>query len=211
MVDFAGERSLREWYDTVGKNGWRLEEFQHYWGNATFDDAGTAEASKFLLRLYVEKRDPKYKPALDKAIAVRPGQPVSDRRLAAALSAARRVRASRQARLHVVPHLQRRRGGGEHRLPGDVLPGARRRRGCSTPITRGMNAFIVTQQGRRSRVGAAVHARPEAGRRADLRAGRAGHAHDRHQHRAADEVLPADRRHEVPRARCPRRSTGSTR
>ena len=68
MVDFAGEASLRDWYETVGKNGWRLEEFQHYWGNATFDDAGTAEASKFLLRLYVEKRDAKYKPALDKAI-----------------------------------------------------------------------------------------------------------------------------------------------
>jgi PelA/Pel-15E family pectate lyase len=68
MVDFAGEASLRQWYDTVGKHGWRLEEFQHYYGNATFDDAGTAEASKFLLRLYVEKRDAKYKPALDKAI-----------------------------------------------------------------------------------------------------------------------------------------------
>ena len=68
MADFGGERSLREWYDTIGKNAWRLEEFQHYWGNATFDDAGTAEASKFLLRMYVEKRDPKYKPALDKAI-----------------------------------------------------------------------------------------------------------------------------------------------
>jgi PelA/Pel-15E family pectate lyase len=68
IVDFAGDRSLREWYDTIGKNGWRLEEFQHYWGNATFDDAGTAESSKFLLRLYAEKRDPKYKPALDKAI-----------------------------------------------------------------------------------------------------------------------------------------------
>ena len=68
MVDFAGDRSLRQWYDTVGKNGWRLEEFQHYWGNATFDDAGTAEASKFLLRLYVEKLDPRYKAALDKAI-----------------------------------------------------------------------------------------------------------------------------------------------
>jgi PelA/Pel-15E family pectate lyase len=68
MADFAGDRSLRDWYDTVGKNGWRLEEFQHYWGNATFDDAGTAESAKFLLRLYVEKRDPKYRPALDKAI-----------------------------------------------------------------------------------------------------------------------------------------------
>ena len=25
MVDFAGEGSLRRWYDTIGKNGWRLE------------------------------------------------------------------------------------------------------------------------------------------------------------------------------------------
>ena len=95
MVDFA-RRSRRCASGTtpIGKNGWRLEEFQHYWGNATFDDAGTAEAAKFLLRLYVEKRDPKYKPALDKAIAVRARQPVPDRRLAAALSAAARVRAS---------------------------------------------------------------------------------------------------------------------
>jgi PelA/Pel-15E family pectate lyase len=68
IVDFAGDRSLKEWYATIGKNGWRLEEFQHYSGNATFDDAATAESAKFLLRLYVEKRDPKYKPALDKAI-----------------------------------------------------------------------------------------------------------------------------------------------
>ena len=68
MADFAGDRSLRDWYDTIGRNAWRLEEFQHYWGNATFDDAGTAESAKFLLRLYVEKRDPRYRPALDKAI-----------------------------------------------------------------------------------------------------------------------------------------------
>src|SRR6185295_3487116 len=68
LADFAGDRSLRDWYDTIGRNGWRLEEFQHYWGNATFDDAGTAESAKLLLRLYVQKRDPKYKPPLDKAI-----------------------------------------------------------------------------------------------------------------------------------------------
>ena len=86
MVDFAGDASLREWYDTVGKNAWRLEEFQHYWGNATFDDAGTAEASKFLLRLYVEKRDPKYKPALDKAIAFVLDSQYPHGRLAAAVS-----------------------------------------------------------------------------------------------------------------------------
>lgn len=69
VADFAGDRSLQEWYDTVGKNAWRMEEFQHHWGNATFDDAGTSESAKFLLRLYLEKRDPKYKVPLDKAIA----------------------------------------------------------------------------------------------------------------------------------------------
>lgn len=68
VADFAGEAALKEWYATVGKQAWRLEEFQHYYGNATFDDIGTAEAAKFLLRLYVEKLDPKYRPALDKAI-----------------------------------------------------------------------------------------------------------------------------------------------
>jgi len=67
--DFAGEASLREWYSTIGKNAWRLEEFQHYFGNATFDDAGTAESAKFFLRLYAEKRDPKHRTPLDKAIA----------------------------------------------------------------------------------------------------------------------------------------------
>jgi PelA/Pel-15E family pectate lyase len=69
LADFAGERSLQDWYNTVGKNAWRMEEFQHHWGNATFDDAGTAESAKFLLRLYVEKRDPRYKPALEKALS----------------------------------------------------------------------------------------------------------------------------------------------
>ncbi|MBO9623253.1 MAG: hypothetical protein J7500_11135 [Sphingomonas sp.] len=66
--DFGGEASTRRWYDTIGKNAWRLEEFQHYWGNATFDDAGTSESMQFLLRLYVEKHDPKYLPALKKAL-----------------------------------------------------------------------------------------------------------------------------------------------
>lgn len=66
--DFAGEESLKHWYDTIGINGWRLEEFQHYYGNATFDDAGTAVSSQFLLRMYLEKKDPQFKPALDRAI-----------------------------------------------------------------------------------------------------------------------------------------------
>jgi PelA/Pel-15E family pectate lyase len=66
--DLAGPESIKKWYDTIGKNAWRLEEFQHYWGNSTFDDAGTSEAMQFLLRLYVEKKDARFKPALDKAI-----------------------------------------------------------------------------------------------------------------------------------------------
>jgi hypothetical protein len=68
MIDFAGDRSLKQWYNTIGKNGWRLEEFQHYYGNSTFDDDITSNAARFLLRMYVEKMDPVYKPALDKAI-----------------------------------------------------------------------------------------------------------------------------------------------
>ncbi len=68
MFDMAGENSIKEWYATVGKNGWRLEEFQHYYGNATFDDSVTSDVAKFLLRIYVEKYDPTFRPALDKVI-----------------------------------------------------------------------------------------------------------------------------------------------
>ncbi len=68
MFDMAGENSMKEWYATVGKNGWRLEEFQHYYGNATFDDSVTSDVAKFLLRIYVEKYDPTFRPALDKVI-----------------------------------------------------------------------------------------------------------------------------------------------
>jgi hypothetical protein len=68
LIDFAGERSLRDWYTTIGKNGWRLEEFQHYYGNATFDDQTTTDAATFLLRLHLEKRDPRYREPVDRAI-----------------------------------------------------------------------------------------------------------------------------------------------
>jgi len=68
VVDFAGDKSLKQWYNTIGKNGWRLEEFQHYYGNSTFDDDITSDSARFLLRMYLEKMDPAYKPALDKAI-----------------------------------------------------------------------------------------------------------------------------------------------
>jgi len=68
VIDFAGDRSLKHWYNTIGKNGWRLEEFQHYYGNSTYDDDVTSNAARFLLRIYLEKLDPVWKPALDKAI-----------------------------------------------------------------------------------------------------------------------------------------------
>ena len=68
MFDFAGEESLKDWYETIGANGWRLEEFQHYYGNATFDDSATTNCAKFLLRIYAEKFDPIFLPPLEKAI-----------------------------------------------------------------------------------------------------------------------------------------------
>lgn len=68
MIDFAGDRSLKEWYNTIGKNAWGFEEHNQYYGNATFDDVTTSKAAEFLLRIYLEKFDPRYKPALDKAI-----------------------------------------------------------------------------------------------------------------------------------------------
>jgi PelA/Pel-15E family pectate lyase len=146
VVDFAGDRSLGEWYDTVGKNGWRLEEFQHYWGNATFDDAGTAESAKLLLRLYVEKRDPKYKPALDKAI-----QFVLDSQYPIGAWPQRYPRVAEQS-THGLPDYT------SYPTFNDDVAGenidflvmcyqALGDRRLLDPILRGMNAFLVTQQG----------------------------------------------------------------
>lgn len=69
VYDCAGEDSLKVWYSTIGRQAWRLEEFQHYYGNATFDDEGTMQAAKLLLRLYLEKRDETFRPALDRSLS----------------------------------------------------------------------------------------------------------------------------------------------
>ena len=68
MADFAGEASLKDWYKTVA-SGYQYcaQEHLHYSGNATFDD-GTIDAAGFLLRMYAEHWDPRYRPAIDKAI-----------------------------------------------------------------------------------------------------------------------------------------------
>jgi PelA/Pel-15E family pectate lyase len=68
LIDFAGEQDLKDWYATVGRHAWRLEEFQHYYGNATFDDSSSSDACRYLLRFYLEKRDATAKAALDRAI-----------------------------------------------------------------------------------------------------------------------------------------------
>lgn len=68
FIDFAGEESTKKWYSTIGTNAWRLEEFHHYYGNATFDDNVTTGAAKFLLRIYLIKKDSIIKKALNKAI-----------------------------------------------------------------------------------------------------------------------------------------------
>lgn len=68
VYDFSGRDSLIRWYDTVGASAWRLEEFQEFMDNATFDDGCTVCCTRMLLRLYQEKLDPKYRPAIDKAL-----------------------------------------------------------------------------------------------------------------------------------------------
>jgi PelA/Pel-15E family pectate lyase len=68
IADLAGEDSLKKWYATIGRNGWRLEEFQHYYGNATYDDVTTISVARFILRIYLEKHDARYKASLDHVI-----------------------------------------------------------------------------------------------------------------------------------------------
>lgn len=68
MHDFAGEKSARQWYNTIGRQAWRLEEFQHYYGNATFDDEATASSAEYMLRIYMEKKDKEFGKSVDKVI-----------------------------------------------------------------------------------------------------------------------------------------------
>lgn len=146
VADFAGESSLRDWYNTAGKNAWRLEEFQHYYGNATFDDAGTAESAKFLLRLYVEKKDPKYRAPLDKAIGF-----VLDSQYPIGVWPQRFPRAE-SVSLHGLPDYTAYATFNDDVAAEnmDFLLSCYQALGEARlldPIIRGMNAFIVTQTG----------------------------------------------------------------
>src|SRR5262245_43333475 len=66
--DFAGEGSLKRWYNTIGRNGWRLEEFQHFYKNSTFDDATTAVAAQLMLRMYLETGEEIWHHSVNKVI-----------------------------------------------------------------------------------------------------------------------------------------------
>ena len=192
--------SLREWYDTIGQNGWRLEEFQHYWGNATFDDAGTAESAKFLLRLYVEKRDPKYKPALDKAI-----QFVLDSQYPIG-AWPQRYPLQHEFAQHGKPDYTSYPTFNDDVAAEniDFLVMCYQALGdprVLDPIMRGMNAFLVTQQGPPQPGWALQYTldlKPSGARTYEPNA-LVTHT-TAHEHRAAAEVLPADGRHEVPGA-----------
>ena len=68
MFDYESEDTTKKWYATIGRQAWRLEEFQHYYGNATFDDEATMHCAEFLLRIYLEKKNAEFYVALQKAI-----------------------------------------------------------------------------------------------------------------------------------------------
>ena len=68
MHNYAPETDTRQWYNTIGRQAWRLEEFQHSYGNATFDDLASSSPANFLLRLYLTKHDKSYLAPLRKAI-----------------------------------------------------------------------------------------------------------------------------------------------
>lgn len=69
MLDFAGETSLKDWYQKVNKGYIHCaQEHAHYYGNCTFDDATTYDCGMFLLRLYLITMNPLYKYSVDKCL-----------------------------------------------------------------------------------------------------------------------------------------------
>lgn len=70
VYDFAGGSSLAEWYQSVGHNAWRLEEFHMHPDNSTFDDACSAEATQFLMRLQLTRPRAELAAGLGKALGL---------------------------------------------------------------------------------------------------------------------------------------------
>ena len=110
-----------DWYDTIGNNGWRLEEFQHYYGNATFDDAGTSEPRSSCCACIWKSAKAAFSAPLDQAIRF-----VLDSQYPNGGWPQRFPRVANgglhgQAGLHRLHHLQRRCRGREHQVPAHGL------------------------------------------------------------------------------------------
>ncbi|HEX8502036.1 MAG TPA: pectate lyase [Pyrinomonadaceae bacterium] len=68
FIDFD-PRGTEEWYRAeASRFKWGYEEYRHYYGNATFDDANSAEAARYLLRFYAATLEPAYHPPVVKAL-----------------------------------------------------------------------------------------------------------------------------------------------
>ena len=68
VIDFDPS-GLKTWYEKeASRFKWGMEEYRHYYGNATFDDGNTSSATRFLLRLYLTTPDPRYRRPLLKAL-----------------------------------------------------------------------------------------------------------------------------------------------
>lgn len=60
FIDFD-PAGTQEWHEAIAKNAWGWEEFYHLPGNATFDDNTTADATEYLLDLYMTTLEPQYR------------------------------------------------------------------------------------------------------------------------------------------------------
>src|SRR5436190_3048147 len=68
FIDFD-PKGINDWYvNEASQFKWGMEEYRHYYGNATFDDGNTAGATRFLLRFYLTTREPRYRQPLRKAL-----------------------------------------------------------------------------------------------------------------------------------------------
>ncbi len=67
LIDFDMP-GLAKWYEETASRCWGWEEYYHYYGNCSFDDEATSGPTEFLLELYMETLDPKYRTPLLKAL-----------------------------------------------------------------------------------------------------------------------------------------------
>ena len=200
MADFAGEASLKDWYKTVA-SGYQYcaQEHLHYSGNATFDD-GTIDAAGFLLRMYAEHWDPRYRPAIDKAIdfMIQSQYPVGGwpQRWPLRYDFVKEGKPDYSSFITINDGVHT--GNINFLLDCWQILGEER---VLEPIQRAMSCVLVLQGGK-PQAGWAMQHQLDLGYTrpcARLRAARLrGHGHGRDD-RQPDDVLPLDGRHQVPR------------